>query len=59
MIQAAGGTVGSSVGKKTDYLVVGEDPGSKLKKAKELEIEILTEDELLSMLGAKGREAVR
>jgi DNA ligase (NAD+) len=59
MIQAAGGTVGSSVSKKTDYLVAGEDPGSKLKKAKELEIAILTEDELLAMLGAKGREAAR
>lgn len=59
MIQAAGGTVGSSVGKKTDYLVVGEDPGSKLKKAKELEIAVLTEDELLAMLSAKGREAAR
>jgi DNA ligase (NAD+) len=55
MIQAAGGTVGSSVSKKTDYVVVGEDPGSKLKKAKELEIEILTEDDLLAMLGAKAR----
>jgi DNA ligase (NAD+) len=55
MIQAAGGTVGSSVSKKTDYVVVGEDPGSKLKKAKELEIEILTEDDLLSMLGGKAR----
>ena len=59
MIQAAGGTVGSSVGKKTDYVVVGEDPGSKLKKAKELEIAILTEDELLDMLGTKAREMLR
>ena len=51
--------MGSSVGKKTDYLVAGEDPGSKLKKAKELEITILTEDELLAMLGGKAREAAR
>jgi DNA ligase (NAD+) len=55
MIQAAGGTVGSSVSKKIDYVVVGEDPGSKLKKAKELEIEILSEGDLLSMLGGKAR----
>lgn len=51
LIQGAGGTVASSVGKKTDYLVVGEDPGSKLKKAKDLGVETLTEKQLMRMLG--------
>ncbi|EPJ32274.1 BRCA1 C Terminus domain protein [Chlamydia psittaci 06-1683] len=36
--------------KNTDYLVVGKDPGSKLQKAQELEIPILSEDELLKIL---------
>ena len=51
LIQEAGGTVASSVGKKTDYLVAGMDPGSKLKKAQELGIEVLDEDALRAMIG--------
>lgn len=49
-IIAAGGKVASSVSKNTDYVVVGENPGSKFEKAKELELKILNEDELLKML---------
>ncbi|MEB3178647.1 MAG: NAD-dependent DNA ligase LigA [Nostocaceae cyanobacterium] len=50
MIQKAGGKVTDSVGKKTDYLVVGEDAGSKLTKAQELGITQLSETQLLEMV---------
>ena len=50
LIQAAGGKVTESVTKNTDYLVVGEEAGSKLKKAQSLEITCLSEAELLKML---------
>jgi DNA ligase (NAD+) len=49
-IRAQGGTVTGSVSKKTDYVVVGADPGSKATKARELEIEILDEDGLSEIL---------
>ena len=50
-VKALGGMAGSSVTKKTDYLVVGEDPGSKLDKARSLGITVLTEEEFLKMIG--------
>lgn len=50
LIQEAGGTVGSSVSKKTDYLVAGEAAGSKLKKAEELGVRVIDEQTLRSML---------
>ena len=46
----AGARVSSSVSKRTDYLVAGEKPGSKLKKALDLEIEVLEEDHVLRIL---------
>jgi DNA ligase (NAD+) len=49
-VEAAGGKVTGSVSKNTDYLVAGEDPGTKLTKAQELGIEILDEDGLLALL---------
>lgn len=49
LIQKAGGKVTDSVSKKTDYLVVGEDAGSKLEKAISLGVNQLTEAELLEM----------
>ena len=50
LIQKVGGKVTNSVSAKTDYVVVGEDAGSKLEKAQSLGIDILSESELLSML---------
>lgn len=50
MIEALGGKVAGSVSKKTSYVVAGEDAGSKLAKAQELEIAILDEDGLMTLL---------
>ena len=50
LIEAQGGKVSGSVSKKTSYVVAGEAAGSKLQKAAELGIPVLTEAELLSML---------
>ena len=50
LIEKAGGKVTSSVTAKTDYVVVGEDAGSKLEKAQALNITQLSEDKLLELL---------
>ncbi len=50
MIRNAGGDVSGSVSKKTDYVVVGESPGSKYDKAKKLGVEILTEKQFKKLI---------
>jgi DNA ligase (NAD+) len=50
-IESRGGKVTDSVSKKTSYLVLGENPGSKFEKAKSLGIKIIGEEELKSLAG--------
>jgi DNA ligase (NAD+) len=53
IVQQHGGRVSGSVSKKTDYVVVGTDPGSKYEKAKELGVTILSESEFEKLVGLK------
>jgi DNA ligase (NAD+) len=56
MIEAAGGKVSGSVSKKTDYVVAGAEAGSKLEKAQELNVTIIDEAGLLSLLATKSEQ---
>jgi DNA ligase (NAD+) len=51
LVESSGGMTASTVSKKVDFVVVGEDPGSKFDKAKELGIKTLTEEEFKRMIG--------
>ncbi len=53
LIRARGGSVSGSVSKKTDFVVVGEEAGSKLKKATQLGVQTLDEDQFLALVGRK------
>ncbi len=51
MVENEGGRAVSSVSGKTSYVVAGEDAGSKLEKAKRLEVNVITEDEFIKLIG--------
>jgi DNA ligase (NAD+) len=51
LIRGAGGSVSGSVSSKTDFVVAGDEAGSKLKKANDLGLKILEENEFLKLLG--------
>jgi len=53
LVKQHGGKLAGSVSKKTDYVVVGSDPGSKYDKAKELGVPILSEAEFEKLIGLK------
>jgi DNA ligase (NAD+) len=50
-VRDRGGSVGSSVSKRTAYVVVGTDPGTKLERARKLQVKTLTEAEFTRLLG--------
>jgi DNA ligase (NAD+) len=54
-VERRGGKVAGSVSRKTDFLVAGDDAGSKLKKAQELGVRILDEQAFLQLLQANAR----
>ncbi|MBN1497903.1 MAG: NAD-dependent DNA ligase LigA [Spirochaetes bacterium] len=55
-IRSRGGRAAGSVSGKTDYLVAGDSPGSKLDRARALGVKVLTEEDFITMIGEGGNE---
>ena len=53
MLEALGAKVSGSVSKKTDFLIYGEDAGSKYEKAKQLGVQLMPEDEMWELIGER------
>ena len=54
LIENAGGKVTGSISAKTDYVLAGENPGSKLHKAEQLNIEIIDKEKLLILISIEN-----
>ena len=54
-VRDAGGKVSGSVSKKTDFVLAGADPGSKLQKAQALGVNVIDEEQFVRMIGRKGK----
>ena len=57
LIRLAGGKVVNSISKKTDYLIAGDSPGTKLAKAEEVGTDVIDEKELQKLVGEDGTSA--
>ncbi|MBE0603821.1 MAG: hypothetical protein IH611_09350 [Deltaproteobacteria bacterium] len=55
LVRKEGGNIAAGISAKVDYVVAGEDPGSKLAKAEELGVPVLTEERFMEMLEGKGQ----
>ena len=57
LIESHGGKVSGSVSKKTSYVLMGDTPGSKAEKARTLGVPIISEEQLLEMIGGNPKES--
>jgi DNA ligase (NAD+) len=55
LVRKAGGNVAAALSRKVDFLVAGADPGSKLAKAREMGIQVISEERFVEMAGERKR----